>query len=171
MRRVAAGDTLAVHALSVGKLPRILSLAARMLGDAAEAEDVAQDAFLRLWRHAHRWRQGPARLDTWLHRVTLNLCYDRLRRRREVPMAEPPEQIENAPAQDAVLFSQDLSRQVQAALSALPLRQREAVILVHYQDLTNIQAAEIMSVSVDALESLLSRARRKLRADLLTANL
>ncbi|MGZ8369819.1 MAG: sigma-70 family RNA polymerase sigma factor, partial [Caulobacteraceae bacterium] len=89
--RAGRGDPAAVQALVARKLPRILALAARMLGDASEAEDVAQEVFLRVWREAPRWRPGEARFDTWMHRVALNLCHDRLRRRRDIPMAEPPE--------------------------------------------------------------------------------
>jgi RNA polymerase sigma factor (sigma-70 family) len=166
VQRVARGDAAAVQALTARKLPRVLALAGRMLGDAAEAEDVAQEAFLRVWRHAPRWRPGEARFDTWLHRVTLNLCYDRLRRRRERPMAQPPDRTDPGPGPDQGLETQDIGRQVQAALQALPDRQREAIILAHYQELTNIEAAAVMQISVEALESLLSRGRRALRTAL-----
>ena len=85
LARVAQGDPAAVRALTARKLPRVLALAGRMLGEATEAEDVAQEAMIRAWRQAPIWTPGVARFDTWLHRVTLNLCYDRLRRRREIP--------------------------------------------------------------------------------------
>ena len=164
--RVAAGEPAAVRALVARKLPRLLSLAGRMLGDAQEAEDVAQDAFLRVWKQAPRWRPGGARFDTWLHRVALNLCYDRLRRRRETPMADPPERPDEGPAPDRGLAAADTSRRVDKALQTLPERQREAIVLCHYQELGNIEAAELMGVSVEALESLLGRGRRALRAAL-----
>jgi RNA polymerase sigma-70 factor (ECF subfamily) len=164
--RAGQGDAAAAQALVARKLPRVLALARRMLGDAAEAEDVAQEAMLRVWRHAPGWRPGKARFDTWLHRVALNLCYDRLRRRREQPTAEPPEQTDPGFAPDRGLHAADVGRQVGRALQALPPRQREAVVLCHYQELGNIEAAEIMEVSVEALESLLSRGRRSLRAAL-----
>jgi len=164
--RAGRGDPAAAQALVARKLPRVLALASRMLGDAAEAEDVAQEAMLRAWRHAPAWRPGGARFDTWLHRVALNLCYDRLRRRREQPTAEPPEQVDPGFAPDRGLHASDTSRRVEAALALLPQRQREAVVLCHHQELGNIEAAEIMGVSVEALESLLSRGRRALRASL-----
>ena len=148
------------------KLPRMLNLANRMLGDAAEAEDVAQEVFLRVWREAPRWRPGAARFDTWMHRVALNLCYDRLRRRRVTPMADPPDQVDPGPAPDRALMATDVGRRVQAAMMALPERQREALALCHYQELGNIEAAAVMDISVEALESLLSRGRRALRATL-----
>jgi RNA polymerase sigma factor (sigma-70 family) len=164
--RVADGDPAAVRALLGRKLPRVLGLAQRMLGDAMEAEDVAQETFLRVWRQAPKWRPGEARFDTWLHRVALNLCYDRLRRRREIVTDAPPEQLDEGPAPDRGLQAQDSGRRVNAALGRLPDRQREAIVLCHYQELGNIEAAAIMGVTVEALEGLLSRGRRTLRAAL-----
>lgn len=164
--RVADGDAAAVRALVGRKLPRILGLAQRMLGDAAEAEDVAQEAFLRIWRQAPKWRPGQARFDTWLHRVALNLCYDRLRRRREIATETPPEVADEGPAPDRGLQAQDAGRRVGEAMARLPDRQREAIVLCHYQELGNIEAATVMGVTVEALESLLSRGRRSLRAAL-----
>jgi len=165
--RVADGDPAAVRALVGRKLPRILGLAHRMLGDAAEAEDVAQEAFLRIWRQAPKWRPGAARFDTWLHRVALNLCYDRLRRRREVVTDSPPERADEGPAPDRGLMAQDTGVRVAQALQRLPDRQREAIVLCHYQELGNIEAAATMGVTVEALESLLSRGRRSLRVALM----
>ncbi len=165
VRQVARGDAGAMARLVSAKLPRMLALARRMLGDAAEADDVAQEVFLRVWQGAGRWKSGAARFDTWMHRVALNLCYDRLRRR--VPVAgDPPEQADEAPGADQGLIAADVGRRVERALQALPPRQREAVVLCHYQDLTNIDAAALMEVSVDALESLLARGRRGLRDQL-----
>ena len=166
MARVGRGDAAAAQSLVTRKLPRMLALAARMLGDAAEAEDVAQEAMLRAWKQAPVWKPGVARFDTWLHRVALNLCYDRLRRRREQPTAEPPEQIDPGPAPDRGLLATDTGLRVGLALAALPERQREAIVLCHYQELGNIEAAGLMKISVEALESLLSRGRRALRVAL-----
>jgi len=98
--------------------------------------------------------------------VALNLCYDRLRRRRESTVAVMPDRPDEGPGPDRGLYAADVERRVAAAMQALPERQREAIVLCHYQEISNIEAAELMGVSVDALESLLARGRRALRATL-----
>ncbi len=164
--RVGVRDASAVRVLVARKLPRLLALATRMLGDRTEAEDVAQETFLRIWNQAPRWRDGEARFDTWLHRVVLNLCYDRLRGRREEPVNTLPDvpDTQPEPAAQAELRSRDA--RVRQALAALPPRQREALVLQYYQDMSNVEAANLTGITVDALESLLARARRNLRAQL-----
>ena len=163
---VARGDPAAIRALVARKLPRLLALARRMLGDPVEAEDVTQEVMLRVWRQAPRWRPGAAKFDTWMHRVALNLIYDRLRRRRERPAEQPADPIDPGPAPDRGLLAADVGARVRHAMAALPDRQRAAIVLCHYQELSNIDAAALLEVSVEALESLLSRARRSLRASL-----
>jgi len=179
--RVGAEEPGAVREMVARKLPRLLALATRMLGDREEANDVAQEAFVRIWKEASRWQQGPARFDTWLHRVALNLCYDRLRSgsrsgsssvssagsRRERGMTDDiPEAVDPAPLPDERMSESERNERIKAALAALPARQREALVLQYYQELSNVEAAQLMDISVDALESLLSRARRNLRGHL-----
>jgi len=161
--RVGQGDPAAVRAMVARKLPRLLGVATRMLGDRSEAEDVAQEAFMRLWRQAGRWRPGAALFDTWLHRVTLNLCYDRLRRRREITTDAVPEQADPAARADQSMIDQARDARLAAAIAGLPERQRAALVLQYYEGLSNIEAAAAMEIGVEALESLLSRARRTLR--------
>nr|WP_087038749.1 RNA polymerase sigma factor [Caballeronia arvi] len=165
--RVGNREPGAIREIVAKKLPRIVTLAARMLGDRDEADDVAQEAFLRIWNIAPKWRSGSARFDTWLHRVTLNLCYDRLRRHRETTSSDDlPEAADLAPLPDERLATTHASARIQAALATLPARQREALVLQYYQDLPNAEAAALMGVSVEALESLLARARRNLKTAL-----
>lgn len=174
LARVAREDASAVRQLVSSKLPRLLALAARMLGDRMEAEDVAQETFVRVWKQAPHWREGEARVDTWLHRVAMNLCYDRLRSRRETPDdvpedLRPAQEGEHDAAQaasipEAALEARQQGARVRGALAALPPRQREALVLTYYQELSNAEAAGLMGLTVEALESLLARARRNLRA-------
>lgn len=164
--RIGARDAGAVRSLVVNKLPRLLALATRMLGDRMEAEDVAQEAFVRIWKQAPHWRSGEAKFDTWLHRVALNLCYDRLRGRRELPADTLPDEPDPAAPPEQRIESRTRDERVRAALAALPVRQREALVLTYYQELSNLEAAGLMDISVDALESLLARARRSLRTQL-----
>lgn len=164
--RVAQGDQTAARAIMARHLPKILNLGRRMLGDQIEAEDVAQDVFVRVWTHAARWQPGQAKFETWLHRVAMNLCYDRLRRKPATALDQVPEPVDHAPGPAAKLFEAQLAHAVNEALKHLPDRQREALVLCHYQGLTNIDAAQIMGVSVEAMESLLSRGRRTLKATL-----
>ncbi|MGA7778709.1 MAG: RNA polymerase sigma factor [Paraburkholderia sp.] len=164
--RVGEQDPAAVRTLVSRKLPRLLALATRMLGDRMEAEDVAQETFVRIWKQAPHWKEGEARFDSWIHRVALNLCYDRLRGRREDPVAELPDEADPQPLPDLQIDARVRDERVRAALAALPARQREALVLNYYQELSNIEAAALMGITVDALESLLARARRNLRAQL-----
>ena len=164
--RVGAGDALACRELAERHLGRIVSFAYRMLGNHADAEDVAQEVFVRLWTHAARWHPGGARLTTWLHRVALNLCHDRWARVRERPMEAAANLPDPRPSPAMMLHERDIARHVSAALEGLPERQRAAIALCHYQGLGNIEAAGVMEISVEALESLLARGRRGLRARL-----
>jgi RNA polymerase sigma-70 factor (ECF subfamily) len=166
IRRVAKEDPVAVRQLVSAKLPRVLALATRMLGDRTEAEDVSQEVFERAWRQAAKWQAGRARFDTWLHVVAVNLCRDRLRRRRELTVDALPDQVDPSPRPDEALREKQRNISVEAAVRQLPERQREAIILVHYQDMSNIEAARVLEVSVEALESLLARGRRSLRHSL-----
>lgn len=163
LARIADGDQAAYATLVERHLNRVHGLAFRMLGDRAEAEDVAQDAYIRVWRQAGRWQPGAARFTTWLHRVVVNLCIDRRRRKREQLVDELPERADPGPGPEGSALDADRRRRVMAALDALPERQRLAVLLAHYQELGNIETAEVMGISVEAVESLLSRARRQLR--------
>jgi len=161
----AAGEPRAVEALVNQHMPRVYALAYRMLGQAQEAEDVTQDTFIKAWKILPDW-QPKAKFSTWLHRVALNLCRDRLRKKREVLSDEVPEQIDTALRPEQALAQSQRHSALEAAISDLPERQREAITLCALQEMTNIEAAEIMQVSIDALESLLARGRRGLKTAL-----
>ncbi len=164
----ARGDAQAARALTARLGPRVFAHAMRMLGgDRAEAEDVTQEALLRLWRAAPDWRMGEARVTTWLYRVTANLCIDRMRRRRSGPALDAiPEPEDGAPSVAAAMMARARADALQAALMTLPDRQREAVILRHIEGLSNPEIAEIMDLGVRAVESLTARGKRGLEAAL-----
>jgi RNA polymerase sigma-70 factor (ECF subfamily) len=164
LERIARGDMAAVSALVSRKLPRLLSLGRRMLNDPGEAEDVAQETLVRTWKQAATWVPGRARIDTWMHRVALNLCYDRLRRRKDTVSPDDIEIVDDAVGPSVRLEQAQAARALQDALAQLPERQRTAITLNYYQEMSNIEAAAVMGVSIEALESLLARARRTLRA-------
>ncbi len=167
VRAIAQGNQDAARQLVERHLSKIVSLALRMLGNRDDAEDVAQEVFLRVWTNAQKWQPGKARFETWMYRVAINLCYDKLRRNREVLVKELPEPIDEAPNPAETLQRSQVAQRVDQAVSELPARQRVAITLCHYQELGNIEAAEIMDVSVEALESLLARGRRTLGKKLL----
>ena len=157
------GDRQAALALTTRLTPRVLGFACRMLGgDRAEAEDVAQEAMLRLWKQAPDWRQGEAKVTTWLYRVVSNLCIDRLRRHRSVDIDAIPEPEDGAAPVTERLIAEDRARALIAALATLPVRQRQAVTLRHIEGLANPEIAEILGISVEAVESLTARGKRAL---------
>ena len=165
----ANGDADAARILAQRLVPRLLGYAGRLLADRAEAEDIAQEAMLRLWRVAPDWRQGKAKVSTWLYRVVTNLCTDRLRarkRRQTDALDQVAEPEDSAPGVVAGLIEADRMAALTAALAQLPDRQREAVVLRHIEGLTNPEIAEILQIGVEAVESLTARGKRALTAAL-----
>jgi RNA polymerase sigma-70 factor (ECF subfamily) len=162
------GDSRAFRVLMDRHLVSIVSVARRMLRDDAEAEDVAQEAFLRLWRSSATLEIGPAGIRPWLRRVVSNLCLDRVRGQGRVKVVEELPEVPEPAKQLAALESQDTQRRVEAAMQKLPDRQRLALTLFHFEGLSQIEIGQAMGISDEAVESLLSRARRQLKADLRT---
>jgi RNA polymerase sigma factor (sigma-70 family) len=160
----ANGDPGAARALTLRLTPRVLGFAARMLSDRTEAEDVAQEAMLRLWRIAPDWQQGEAKVSTWLYRVASNLCLDRLRRSRPRGLDEVAEPEDATPGVVARLIEADRALALDEALAALPDRQRQAVVLRHIEGLTNPEIAAVMDIGVEAVESLVARGKKGLAA-------
>lgn len=163
MRAVAAGSATAFDTLVARHAPALLRLARRQLGDTHEAEDVVQDCLARLWSHAAHWQPRGGGLGAWLHRVTVNLCYDRRRRYRLVPVPDLPERADPAPLADAAIEAADLGAAFAAALAALPERHRAALTLCYLEGVSNAAAAERLDLHVKAMESLLFRARQRFR--------
>lgn len=158
----ANGDASAARSLTLRLAPRVMAHAYRLLSDRAEAEDVTQEALLRLWKIAPEWRQGEAKVTTWLYRVTANLCTDRLRKVKHTNIDDAPEMPDGAPSADQKLLSKSRTEALTTALAALSDRQKQAVILRHIEGLQNPEIAEIMDISVEAVESLTARGKRAL---------
>ncbi|HEY2736237.1 MAG TPA: sigma-70 family RNA polymerase sigma factor [Polyangiales bacterium] len=163
MKLIGRGDRSAYRRMVDAYLTRVTRFAERILGDRSEAEDVAQETFLRLWTEASRW-QPRAQPKTWIYRVARNLCIDQLRKRQDVS-----DSVDRQPGHDrpsGLLFRKETAAQVERAMLALPERQRVAITLVHYEGLDSREACEVLEVSAEALESLLARGRRTLREQL-----
>lgn len=161
---------MACRTLAARHLDHAYGLAFRIVGDKGYAEDIAQESFLRLWKIAPKWHPS-AQIKTWLYRVIHNLCIDRLRKENRYSGTEVPERADPSPNPYQVHEAKQLHNTVANALQKLPLRQCTAITLVHFQQCGNIEAADIMDISVEALESLLSRGRGKLRGLLATTRL
>lgn len=158
----ANGDADAARVLNLRLTPRVFAQAMRLLNNRAEAEDVAQEAMMRLWKIAPEWRQDEAKVTTWLYRVVANLCTDRLRRQRSVAIDSIPEPEDDRASVTEGMQDQARTSALYAALSTLPERQRQAVVLRHIEGLGNPEIAEIMDISTEAVESLTARGKRAL---------
>ena len=166
MARIGAGETAAFDGLVGRHLPHCLRLAERVVGSRAEAEEVAQEFFMRVWTGAGRWRgsaDGGARFTTWLYRVVLNLCLDRRRRPGALPLDSAGDPVDPGDSAFTALHRSRTAARVAAAVAGLPERQRAALVLCFYEGLSDRAAAEILEMTPGAVESLLVRARRRLR--------
>ena len=162
MAKVARGDERAFQLLSRRHLPAMLGVARRILGNAAEAEDVAQEAFMRVWTYAPRW-QPLAQFRTWLTRVVVNLCLDRKRRAPWVALETAGDIVDPTPGAGEQAETDERERMVATAVDKLPARQRSAIVLTYGEGMSNAQVAEILDTSVSAVETLLMRGKQNLR--------
>jgi RNA polymerase sigma-70 factor (ECF subfamily) len=167
VKRVAAGDRGAFRSLVERHQRPLTAYARRMLSDTAAADDIVQETFLRLWTRAATYDRASARLSTWLHNIAHNLCVDSFRRDSRISYVGNDDEREATSAGPSdTREAAEQSDRVREALNRLPERQRSALLLCYYQGLSNRDVASILELSVDALESLLARARRKLKTEL-----
>src|SRR6188472_3104332 len=159
MARVARGDERAFQVLARRHLPAMLGLARRILRNAADAEDVSQEALMRVWTHAPRW-QPVAQFRTWLTRVVVNLCLDRKRRAPWVELEAAGEIVDPAPDAGQQAEQSERDKLVAKATAELPVRQRTAIVLTYGDGMSNAQVAEILDTTVSAVETLLVRAKQ-----------
>ena len=160
----ANGPQEAAHVLTERLTPKVFAQAYHMLRNRADAEDVTQEAFVRLWRIAPEWKQDQAQVTTWLYRVVANLCTDRLRKMRMAALDEAQEPADPNPSAGRRLQEQTRVDALYRALDDLPDRQRQAVSMRHLDGLANPEIAGEMQLSVEAVESLIARGKQKLKA-------
>jgi RNA polymerase sigma-70 factor, ECF subfamily len=162
MARIARGDERAFRTLSSRHASAMLGVARRILGNAADAEDVVQEAMLRVWTHAPRW-QPLAQFRTWFTRVVVNLCLDRKRRAPWVALEAAGEIVDPTLGPNEKAEGDERERLVKAAIAELPTRQRTAIVLTYGDGMSNAQVAEVLDTSVSAVETLLVRGKQNLR--------
>jgi RNA polymerase sigma-70 factor, ECF subfamily len=165
MRRIREGDMEAFRLLVEAHQARVIGTISKMLGSETEAEDLAQQVFIRVWRSAPRYKP-TARFTTWLFRITRNLVFNEMRRRRHFvdhgeETTEPIERPEREP--DQVLLEEELQTAIQDAINKLPEVQRLAIVLRRYEELPYEEIAKIIGTTVPAVKSILFRARAELR--------
>lgn len=168
MQRAARGEDSAFRELFDRYYPRAVNIAYRSLGDIDLAEDVAMEAFTRIYESRHSYKP-EAKFSTYLYRVVVNLCLNAAKRQRAVRQEALDEsRISASSDADPAVQAQrgETSRRVRDAVSSLPANQRMALVLTQYQQMSYASAAEVMKTSVKALESLLHRAKRNLRKSL-----
>ena len=163
MDALAARDGEAFRELSERHALIAFRIACRMIGDRSEAEDVAQEAMLKLWNNADKWQAGGSGVAAWLTRVSTNLCLDRIRKNRRLSDEEAPEKTDETPLADDKIDEERQEDAVKHCIDKLGERQRAAVILTYYEEHPNQQAAETLEMKLKAFESLLYRARGSLK--------
>lgn len=169
VQQVADGDRAAFGVLLNAHQQPLVRFTRRILGDYGVADEIVQETFVRLWTRAGSFNSANARLTTWLHSVAHNLCIDSFRRNSRLEFTDDDARLElSAVGPDNDLEAAQKGQRVRVAMQKLPERQRSALVMCHYQGLSNREAAEVLGVSVDALESLLARARRYLKKELLS---
>jgi RNA polymerase sigma-70 factor, ECF subfamily len=162
MARAAQGDERAFRSLAQRHAAGAHRVARRIVGNEALAEDIVQDAFLRVWVNAPRWRPDAA-FRTWLYRIVINLCLNTKRRPADLPLTMAGDPVDPAPDAGAVLELRGRDETLAAAVDRLPARQRAAIVLTYQEGLGNAEAAAVLGTSVSGVETLLVRARRSLR--------
>lgn len=169
MIRIQTGDHQAFSELVGRHTQRFYAVAYRTCGHQETAEDIVQEAFLKLWRKPHSWKEGKgAKFTTWFYRVVVNTAYDFGRKKREEYGADNLDiYADDSLGADQALQQRQQQEQLEGAVQALPERQKAALNLCFYEGLSNKEAAEIMGVGVKALESLLMRAKKALKNELI----
>jgi RNA polymerase sigma-70 factor (ECF subfamily) len=163
MAQVQRRDQEAFTRLLDRHLAGLRNFLIRTTGNAADADEVAQEAFLRIWSHAKNWQPDRVRFTTWLFRIARNLAIDRHRKHRETNDENLEQVVDDAPDTGHTIDAERRRKMMQNAIAHLPERQRTALVLCHFDGMSNPDAAAVLEITVEALESLLARARRTLK--------
>ncbi|BAL74725.1 RNA polymerase sigma factor [Bradyrhizobium cosmicum] len=161
--RLAIGDEVAFRMLVERHIDRAYAIALRIVGNAADAEDVVQDTMLKIWSHRGRWQHGRAKFSTWLYRVISNRCIDLRRKPRNENVDTVPEVADGQPGAVEIIERNELNGMLELAMQRLPEQQRIAVIFSYHENMSNGEIAQVMDTTVAAVESLLKRGRQQLR--------
>jgi RNA polymerase sigma-70 factor (ECF subfamily) len=161
--KLAANDEAAFRMLVERHIDRAYAIALRIVGNAADAEDVVQDTMLKIWSHRGRWQHGRAKFSTWLYRVISNRCIDLRRKPRNENVETVPEVADSQPGAVEIIERNELNGMLELAMQRLPEQQRIAVILSYHENMSNGEIAQVMDTTVAAVESLLKRGRQQLR--------
>jgi RNA polymerase sigma-70 factor (ECF subfamily) len=169
MARLVRGDEPALRQIAQRHGGRVLRIAQRMLGSAAEADEVMQETLIRVWQSAARWDPQRASLGTWIGTIAWRLCADRLRqpgRRIQLDLQEAETVASLDDDAEAQLIRRQTLSQVQTALDRLPARQRAAFVLFHVDEVSGQDAARMLGVGLRAFWSLLQRARHAVEKEM-----
>jgi RNA polymerase sigma-70 factor (ECF subfamily) len=161
--RLATGDEVAFRMLVERHIDRAYAIALRIVGNAADAEDVVQDTMLKIWSHRGRWQRGRAKFSTWLYRVISNRCIDLRRKPRNENVETVPEVADGQPGAVEIIERNELNGMLELAMQRLPEQQRIAEIFSYHENMSNGEIAEVMDTTVAAVEALLKRGRQQLR--------
>ena len=161
--KLATGDEAAFRMLVERHIDRAYAIALRIVGNAADAEDVVQDTMLKIWSHRGRWQHGRAKFSTWLYRVISNRCIDLRRKPRNENVETVPEVADGQPGAVEIIERNELNDMLELAMQRLPEQQRIAVIFSYHENMSNGEIAQVMDTTVAAVESLLKRGRQQLR--------
>jgi len=161
--KLATGDEVAFRTLVERHIDRAYAIALRIVGNAADAEDVVQDTMLKIWSHRGRWQHGRAKFSTWLYRVISNRCIDLRRKPRNENVETVPEVADGQPGAVEIIERNELHGMLDLAMQRLPEQQRIAVIFSYHENMSNGEIAQVMDTTVAAVESLLKRGRQQLR--------
>jgi len=163
MAEVAAGSAAAYAVLVERWAVKCRALAFRMTRNMAQAEDMVQDVFVKLWTRAELFDAGKAKFGTWLYRMVVNRCLDEARRRKPEALPEDYDAMDEGMNAEELLADTAERQMIREAVETLPDRQRTAVVLTYFEELSNQEAADVMEIHLKAFESLLVRARKSLR--------